>query len=120
MPPKGGGVGFGTIVKIAREGGYDGLSSDRSPAKTFAGWEKFAKHGQSANDNAERAQRRVIQLQGGELPRNVDDAEKALIETKAPLYQRGHQLVQVGEATVEVRGGKTTKDLLLVPWTTPP
>jgi len=53
-------------------------------------------------------------VQGGALVQNVNDAEAALIEQGAPIYQRGELLVRPGEVVIEVRGRKKAKDLLLV------
>src|ERR1019366_1199659 len=60
-------------------------------------------------------EKRIIEVVGGNLPKNVDEAEAALIESGANLYQRGELLVRPGNVVVGVRGGKKAKDLLLVP-----
>ncbi|MFZ0693042.1 MAG: hypothetical protein WAN51_02640, partial [Alphaproteobacteria bacterium] len=86
----------------------DEPSYERSAAKVFR---QFA-------DNATETSSpslRVIQIQGGALPENVNDAEAALIETDTAIFQRGEMLVRPGECIIEVRDGTKAKDVLLVP-----
>lgn len=60
-----------------------------------------------------------IEIRGGELGRIVDEAEGALIASRTDIFQRGDQIVRIGETVVEVRGGYEEKDQLLVQVTRP-
>ena len=52
--------------------------------------------------------RPAILVIGGELPREVDDAEAALIAAGLGLYQRGSSLVRPADVPVTIAGGKQT------------
>ena len=62
---------------------------------------------------------RTIRIQGGALPANVDEAEAALLEQGAPIYQRGSFLVRRGKVVIERRDGESVKEDLIVPLTQP-
>ncbi len=50
------------------------------------------------------AQGPLIQVRGGELPRVVADAERALIDASAGIFQRGGQLVRVAQLEKATEG----------------
>jgi putative DNA primase/helicase len=60
----------------------------------------------------------VITCQAGELPRMVNDAQKALLTAKLPIYQRG-MLVQPTEQQYTAADGSVTHSAALVPITAP-
>ncbi len=63
--------------------------------------------------------RPLIRIVAGELPRVVDEGERALIGSRAEVYQRGGLLVRPGYCPVTVDKGKVAKGLRLIPVTTP-
>jgi hypothetical protein len=47
----------------------------------------------------------IIRVVAGELPRMVDEAEAVLVDTEAPIFQRGSMLVVVGESIIKTKRG---------------
>lgn len=68
---------------------------------------KFAYAEKRVSEDQTRARAKAgnheINLVAGELPRIVDDAEAALIDAEAPVYQRGSMLVSVGQTVIKAR-----------------
>jgi hypothetical protein len=58
---------------------------------------------------------RTIEQKGGALPRHVDDAEAALIEQKAAVFQRGGMIVQPAALKVEVQDRREIGALVISP-----
>jgi hypothetical protein len=54
------------------------------------------------------AQRPTIRIAGGELSRNVDDAERALITSDCGLYQRGGFIVRPTKMQIPTADGRKT------------
>jgi len=87
MPPVEGRIGYGTLVYMAREAGFNGPANPpaREPFRWFpdqAGAPPWPK-------------RREIELVRSDLIANVDDAEQALIEQGVDIFQQGDRIVSL-------------------------
>ena len=59
--------------------------------------------------------RPAIQVSGGSLPDNVDEAERILIEHDKEIFQRGDFVVRPAPQTVEIADERKTSAMRLVP-----
>ncbi|HEV2548981.1 MAG TPA: hypothetical protein VGU20_16685 [Stellaceae bacterium] len=63
---------------------------------------------------AEKPQRRGIKISGGLIDHLIDEAERALIEQRAPIYQRGNSIVHVGSVISERRDGVDVREETII------